>query len=33
VTIALDKIRPLIQPGETVVSVLTGHGLKHPPSV
>jgi threonine synthase len=33
VTIALDRIRDLIQPGETVVAVLTGHGLKHPPSI
>jgi threonine synthase len=33
VTIALDKIRPLIRPGETVVSVLTGHGLKNPPNI
>jgi threonine synthase len=33
VTIALDRIRELIQPGETVVAVLTGHGLKNPPSV
>ncbi|MCC6453778.1 MAG: threonine synthase [Caldilineaceae bacterium] len=33
VAAALDKIRPLIQPGETVVSVLTGHGLKNPPSI
>lgn len=32
VTIALDRIRDLIQPGETVVAVLTGHGLKKPPS-
>lgn len=33
VTIALDRIRDLIQPGETVVAVLTGHGLKKPPSI
>lgn len=33
VTIALDKIKHLIQPGEIVVCVLTGHGLKHPPSI
>jgi threonine synthase len=33
VTIALDRIRSLIQPGETVVAVLTGHGLKNPPSI
>jgi threonine synthase len=33
VSIALDKIQPLIQPGEKVVAALTGHGLKHPPHV
>jgi threonine synthase len=33
VTVALDKIKPLIQPGERVVCVLTGHGLKQPPIV
>lgn len=33
VTVALDKIRHLIQPGETVVAVLTGHGLKQPPNI
>ncbi|MCC6167463.1 MAG: threonine synthase [Caldilineaceae bacterium] len=29
VAAALDKIRPLIRPQETIVAVLTGHGLKH----
>lgn len=33
VTIALDKLRTLIRPDETVVCVLTGHGLKHPPQI
>jgi threonine synthase len=33
VTIALDRVRDLIQPGETVVCVLTGHGLKQPPMI
>ena len=32
VAAALDRVRGLIQPGETVVAVLTGHGLKNPPS-
>ena len=30
---ALDRIRALIQPGDIVVAVLTGHGLKHSPDV
>ena len=30
---ALKKLRPQIQAGETVVSVLTGHGLKRPPEL
>ncbi len=30
---ALKKLRPQIQDGETVVTVLTGHGLKRPPEV
>lgn len=33
VAVALDKVRDLIQPDETVVAVLTGHGLKNPPQV
>ncbi len=33
VAIALDKIREQIKPGETVVAVLTGHGLKNPPTI
>lgn len=33
VAAALDQVRDLIQPGETVVVVLTGHGLKNPPHV
>ena len=30
---ALDRIRDRVQPGEIVVAVLTGHGLKNPPAV
>lgn len=33
VAVALDKIRDLVKPDETVVAVLTGHGLKNPPKV
>jgi len=29
---ALVKLRPHIKPGETVVVILTGHGLKRPPA-
>ena len=29
---ALDELRDVITPGETVVCILTGHGLKHSPS-
>jgi len=30
---ALTKLRSHIQPGATVVSILTGHGLKRPPAI
>jgi threonine synthase len=33
VGVALDKVRDLFQPEESVVAVLTGHGLKHPPKI
>jgi threonine synthase len=33
VAIALDRIHDLIKPEETVVAVLTGHGLKNPPVI
>lgn len=32
VAAALHKLKPHIQPGETVVAMLTGHGLKRPPN-
>lgn len=31
VAAALHKLKPLVQPGENVVCMLTGHGLKRPP--
>lgn len=31
VAAALDQVRHLIEPDETVVAILTGHGLKNPP--
>lgn len=33
VSVALDKLRGTIQPHETVVCALTGHGLKHSPTL
>ncbi|MCC6166238.1 MAG: threonine synthase [Caldilineaceae bacterium] len=33
VAIALDKLREHFKPDETVVAVLTGHGLKNPPMI
>ncbi len=33
VAAALNKMHRMIKPGETVVAVLTGHGLKNPPLV
>ena len=29
----LDELRDVIEPGETVVCILTGHGLKNSPSI
>ncbi|MEZ4612374.1 MAG: pyridoxal-phosphate dependent enzyme, partial [Caldilineaceae bacterium] len=32
VAAALEQLQSLIAPGETVVGILTGHGLKNPPN-